>query len=128
MEMRWGMVWGVAITLMSGVITLAYVSRITERSLEGLIFFPITGALAVVAGAFGGWRGRTGTWAVGLSLGSGATLFIAAAIRFGNESGNETLFLVLALLPAVGTHIGTVLAFSITGWLPAHWMRGRMLR
>ncbi len=118
------MVWGVTITVVSGVITHAYLSRITDASLEGLIFFPITGALAVVAGAFSGWRGRTGIWAVGLSLGSGAILFIAAAIRFGKDDAT----LVLVLLPAVGTHIGTVLAFGISGWLPAHWVRGRMLR
>jgi hypothetical protein len=153
MELRRGMVWGVAITLMSGVITFAYLSQIANRSLEGLVFFPIAGVLSVVAGVFGGWRGRTGIWAVGLSLGSGALLIIAEAIwlvvslltRQPSTAGNgftdgteqpvgildgTELFsvAVLAGLSTVTLLIGLVLALSISGWLPAHWVRGRMLR
>ncbi len=138
------MVWGGAITLLAGLITFIYLRSITiDDGLEALIFIPITGALFAVAGALGGWRGRTGMWTIGLALGSGALLIIAEAIwlvvwlltRQPSTQGNEVnfgteLFSITALagLSTVGTLIGLALALGLSGWLPAHWMRGRMTR
>ena len=144
MDLRRGMVWGSAITLLSGVITFIYLRSITiDDGLEALIFIPITGVLFALAGALGGWRGRTGMWIIGLSLGSGALLIIVEVIwlvvwlltRQPITPGNEftdgmTLFSITALagFSTVGTLFGLSLALSLSGWLPAHWMRGRTLR
>jgi len=145
MELRRGMAWGGAITLVTGLLTWLYLASITiDDGLEALIFVPIAGVLFGVAGMTGAWRGRTVTWSVGLGAGTAATMVLSELIwlivwlvtrRTRLPEGDPLsapleLFSIIALagISTVGSIAGFVVFLSMLGWFIASTVRGRRLR
>ena len=145
MELRRGMAWGGAITLVTGLITWLYLASITiDDGLEALIFVPIAGVLFGVAGMIGGWRGRTVTWSVGLGAGTAATMVLSELIwlivwlvthRPSSEGADPVddpleLFSIIALAgtSTVCSIAGFVVILSMLGWFIGGALRSRRLR
>lgn len=136
------MAWGVVITLVAALITFVYLRSITiDDGLEALIFFPTTFVLFLIAGAVGGWKGRTMMWTIGVSVGSGALLVVGETIllisilrnrssSWGDHFGSDaevTLITVIGGISTVGMLIGYSFIAGIVGWLPANRLRRRQL-
>ena len=144
MDLRRGIAWGGALTLVAGLLTYLYLSSITiNDGLEALIFVPIVGVLFSAAGATGGWRGRDMTWGWGLAAGAAATMVLAellwlivwlVTLRPPTEGGPFSapleLFSIIALagISTVGSIAGFVVFLSMLGWFIGSTVRGRRLR
>jgi hypothetical protein len=145
MNLRRGMVWGGALTLVTGLLTYLYLSSITiDDGLEGLIFVPIAGVLFSAAGVTGGWRGRSMTWGWGLAAGATATMVLGELLwlivwlvtrRTRLPEGDPLsapleLFSLIALAgtSTVVSIAGFVVILSMLGWFIGSTARGRRLR
>jgi len=144
-DLRRGMVWGGAITLVTGLITWLYLASITiNDGLEALIFVPIAGVLFTAAGLVGGGRGRTVAWSLGLAAGTATMMVLAELLwmivwlvtfRPSSEGGDPLaapleLFSMMALAgtSTVGSITGFVVVLSIIGWFIGSTVRARRLR
>jgi len=145
-DLRRGMLTGIALTLVSAAITFAYLSSITiNDGLEALIFIPIIGLLFTATGSLGGWRGRTWNWVIGQAIGFAVLvslfLLVTSVISmatdwrnvrsggpFPTEAWTYGTILLVSSASTIATLSGCTLACGTVGWLAGSSLSRRRLR